>query len=288
MDAVLLGAAAGVLFGAMTVAVQWALVRRADPIVGASVVTLTGALVATLLALPSAVAEPPPSDLWRFAAIGAIVPGVSQVFFIHAIRAAGPSRAAILIGTAPLLSVLLAIAFLDEPFQPALLVATALVIAGGAVLATERARPAHFRAIGAALALVCATLFAVRDNAVRWVARDTEVPPLQATAASLGAAAVVMASFVLLAKRGAVRRLLRVAVPAFAPAGVILGLAYGALVTGFDRGRVGVVAPLNATQSLWAVVIAAVVLRRAEVVGRHTVVAALLIVTGGAIVGIVR
>ena len=51
--------------------------------------------------------------------IGALVPGLSQVLFISAVRHAGPSRAAILIGTAPLLSVALAVVALDEPVQPA-------------------------------------------------------------------------------------------------------------------------------------------------------------------------
>ena len=36
----------------------------------------------------------------------------------------------------------------------------------------ERIRPHDFKAVGAGLALLCAALFAVRDNLVRWVARD--------------------------------------------------------------------------------------------------------------------
>ena len=55
------------------------------------------------------------------------------------------------------------------------------------------------------------------------------------------------------AARACARRL-RPAAPAFAPAGVALGLAYVCLLVAFDHGRVSIVAPLNATQSLWAVV----------------------------------
>ena len=62
--------------------------------------------------------------LWPFAAIGLFVPGLSQLLFILAVRHAGPSRAAILVGTAPLGSVLLAMALLDEQLRPALLVGT--------------------------------------------------------------------------------------------------------------------------------------------------------------------
>jgi drug/metabolite transporter (DMT)-like permease len=288
VEAVALGVLAGALFGAMTVAVRWGLVRGADPIAGAAVVTATGLAVGAVLAAPSAVDGVPWRNLLPFFVIGALVPGVSQILFIHAVREAGPSRAAIVIGTAPLLSVLLALVLLDEPFQAALLLATALVVAGGAVLVAERSRPADFRAVGAVLALVCAALFACRDNAVRWVARDDDVPPLQATAASLLSAALVMAVFALVRRRGALRASVPVAVRAFWPAGVMLGFAYAALVTAFDRGRVGIIAPLNATQSLWGVVFAVIVYRRAEVVGRATVVAAVLIVAGGAVIGVMR
>jgi drug/metabolite transporter (DMT)-like permease len=288
VDAVLLGLLAGALFGAMAVAVQWALVRGADPVVGAAIVTAVAFLAGAVLALPTIVDGGASADLWRFFAIGTLVPGMSQVLFIYGVEAAGPSRAAILIGTAPLLSVLLALAFLDEPFEPALVAATALVVAGGFVLAAERRRPVHFRVVGVAFALTCAVLFALRDNAVRWVARDADVPPLEASAVSLLAAALVMAIFAIVTRRSALPASLSVALPAFAPAGVLLGAAYAALVTAFDRGRVGIVAPLNATQSLWGILFAALLFHRSEAIGRRTVVAGVLVVAGGAIVGAVR
>lgn len=288
MDAVLLGVLAGALFGAMTVAVRWGLVRGGDPVVGAATVIAIAFTAGALLALPTIADETDSGDLLRFFAIGALVPGVSQIVFTYAVRAAGPSRAAILFGTAPLLSVLLALALLDEPFEPALIVATALVVAGGLVLAAERRRPVDFRVVGVAFALACAVLFALRDNAVRWVARDADVPALQASAASLLAAALVTVAFAVATRRSELRRALRVALPSFAPAGLLFGLAYAALVTAFDRGRVGIVAPLNATQSLWGILFAALFFHRSEAIGRRTVVAGLLVVAGGAIVGVVR
>jgi drug/metabolite transporter (DMT)-like permease len=288
VDAVLLGVLAGALFGAMTVAVRWGLVRGGDPLVGAGTVITIAFATGAVLALPTIADGTDADELLRFFAIGALVPGVSQIVFTYAVRAAGPSRAAILFGTAPLLSVLLALAFLDEPFEPALLVATALVVAGGAALAAERTRPVDFRVIGVVLALICAVLFAVRDNAVRWVARDADVPPLEASAVSLLAAALVTVTFAVATRRSQLRRSLRVALPSFAPAGLLFGLAYAALVTAFDRGRVGIVAPLNATQSLWGILFAALLYHRSEAIGRRTVVAGLLIVAGGAIVGVVR
>ncbi|HKP18446.1 MAG TPA: DMT family transporter [Gaiellaceae bacterium] len=288
--AVLFGALAGALFGALAVAVRYGLRRGGDPEVGALVLSGVALTVAALAAIPSSVVDGVPvGDLWPFFLIGALVPGASQILFILAIRDAGPSRAAILIGTAPLISVAIALVFLDEPFQLLLVLGTALVVAGGVALARERARPEHFRAVGAFLALTCAGLFGVRDNVARWAARDAHPPPLVATTASLLGAFVIILAYLVTARRAALRSRLGAAVPAFAPAGVSLGFAYASLLEAFDRGRVSIVAPLNATQSLWAVIFSALLIgRRGEMIGPRLVFAGLLIVAGGAIIGIVR
>ena len=75
---------------------------------------------------------------------------------------------------------------------------------------------------------------------------------------------------------------------AFWPAGVALGLAYCCLVEAFSHGRVSVVAPLNATQSMWAVLLSALLLHRTELIGRKVVVACVLVVAGGALIGALR
>jgi uncharacterized membrane protein len=287
MDAVLLGVLAGALFGAMTVAVRWGLMRGGDPVGGAPVIAGTAFAVAGTFALVSWHGADL-GDLAAFFAVGVVVPGLSQVAFVSAVRHAGPSRAAILIGTAPLLSVVLAIALLGEALDPAILAGTMLIIVGGAVVVADPSRPAGFRMLGVALALLCAGLFAARDNAVRHFAVDLDAPPLDAAAASLLGATVGGVVFVALVRRAAAVTMMRAAVPAFVPAGLFLAGAYCALVAGFDRGSVGVVAPLNATQSLWAVLFAAAAYRRAEAIGRKTVLAAALVVCGGALIAAFR
>ena len=290
MTAVVFGAFAGVLFGAMAVAVRHGLGRYPDAQAGALVV----AGLAAAITIPPGVAwgvagSPSLGSLWPFALAGALVPGCSQILFIIAVRDAGPSRAAILIGTAPLMSVAIALVVLGEPFRLLLVLGTILVVTGGVVLARERRRPAHFRRLGVIVALLCALLFAVRDNMVRWAARGVHVPALTASAVSLTAATAVIAVY-LLARRGdALGPRLRQAVPAFAPAGLTLALGYATLFLALGHGRVSVVAPLNATQSIWAPVCAAIVLgRAADVIGRRLMVSALLVVAGAALIGVVR
>ncbi len=290
MTAFVLAGVAGACFGAMAVAVRVGLSRASEAFVGPLV---TAAIACGFLAAAATVtgdlADASGGEVWPFLAIGTVIPGLSQILFVLAVRDAGPSRAAVLIGTAPLIAAMIAVAFLDEPFGPALAVATFLIVVGGALLAFEGRRPPEFKVIGAVLALTCAVLFALRDNLVRAVTRSEDVPPLAAATASLAGATAALLLFLLLVRRGrGLGRGLPRTVRAFLPAGIFLAGAYAALLSAFDRGNVTIVAPLNATQSLWAVVLSAIVLRRSEAIGVRLVAAAVLIVAGSALIGATR
>ena len=287
MLAVLFGVLSGAFFGALAVTVRIALRSGAEPEAGAAIAAATAFVTAAAVAL-AAWSTIRPGQLWAFVLVGMLVPGVSQILFVLAVRDAGPARAAILIGTAPLISVLIALTLLGEPFHVALLAGTVLIVAGGAALTRERVRPHDFRALGAALALVCAALFAVRDNLVRLVARDEHPPPLAAAATSLLGAAAILALYLVVVRRRGLAGRLRSAAALFAPAGIALAGGYVCLLEAFSHGRVSVVAPLNATQSLWAVAFAAIALGGTEAIGSRLVVASVLIVAGGALIGVGR
>jgi len=287
--AVLFGALAGAAFGLLMLLVRRGLGRGVDAFAGAVAMLAVATVLVGLIAIPSFVGGGfAASDLWPFAIAGVVAPGAAQIILIMAVRDAGPSRAAILIGTAPLLSVGIALTILNEPFRAWLVAGTLLVVAGGAALAFERARPEHFRPLGAVLALSCALLFAIRDNVARWAARDTHPPGLVSATVALAAAFTLVLTYVLLTRRQALARM-RPAVVAFAPAGAAVGLGYASLLLAFDHGRVSIVAPLNATQSLWAVVFSALLLgRHHEMISRRLVTAGVLVVAGSALIGVVR
>ena len=289
MLAILFGVLAGIGFGLLAVAVRSALVRGGDPEVGAIVVAPVALLISLgVAAVAGDLADVHPDDLWPFLLIGLLVPGASQIVFIHSIRLAGPSRAAILIGVAPLVSAVLAIAFLGEPVQAGLVVGTVVIVAGGAFLVAEKARPKEFQAIGMAAALLCALLFGVRDNLVRDASVHRHPPPLLATAVTLLGACLTLLVYLLVVRRRELRERFRTSVRPFLWAGLTLGITYAFLVEGFTHGRVTVVAPLNATQSIWGVVFAAIIVGRSELIGRRTVIAGLLIVAGSALISATR
>ena len=286
MLAVLLACASAALFGAMAVAIRFALRRTDDPVLGA-LATSTVALAVTLaIGIVSSVGDSlHASDLWPFLLAGVIAPGLSQVLFTHAVRDAGAARTAVLMGTAPLASVAIALIVLGEPLQVPLVIGAALIVVGGVALAGERVRPEDFKRLGMLFALAATVMFAIRDNLLRWLAGHTDAHALVTAPVTLLAGAGTITLY-LLATRGrgwstGFGQTIRV----FLPAGLLFGLSYAALFEAYYRGRVSVVAPLVATESLWGVLFASLFLRRSELVGRRLVLGAGLIVAGGVVIG---
>jgi uncharacterized membrane protein len=122
-------------------------------------------------------------------------------------------------------------------------------------------------------------LFATRDNLVR--ALHTHTTPGTAVVATLIAGTAVAAVWTRRAPTGRELRLL-------APAGILFGLSYVCLFEAYFRGRVSVVSPLVATESLWGVGLSALLIRQTEGVGRRLALGALLVVAGGVLIGVTR
>ena len=278
---VALALASAALFGAMTVALRLALLRFPGAALGA-VATVLSALAVALVA---AGVEATRGDIhlegaWVFVLAGLLAPGGSQILFTLAVRDAGASRTSVAVGAAPLVSVAIALAVLDEPTVAGLIVGALLIVAGGFALALDPRRPEHLRRIGLLYAVAATVLFATRDNLVRSLS-DGDVPPSTAMATTL---LVGLAAALLFAR--AVPSKDRVL--AFAPAGLCFGLSYIFLFEAFYHGRVSVVAPLVATESLFGVAFSILLLRRTELVGPRLVLGALLIFAGGVLIGISR
>jgi drug/metabolite transporter (DMT)-like permease len=278
---VALALASAALFGGMTVALRLALLRYPGAAIGA-VATVFSALV---IALAAAGVETVRGDVdlggaWVFALAGILAPGGSQILFTLAVRDVGASRTSVAVGAAPLVSVAIALLVLGEPARPLLLAGALLIVAGGLALALDSRRPGNLRRIGLLYAVAATVLFATRDNVVRSLS-DGDVPPSTAMATTL----LVGLVFALVFAR-AIPSWNRVV--AFAPAGICFGLSYVCLFEAFYHGRVSVVAPLVATESLWGVGFSILFLRRTELVGLRMALGAVLIVAGGMLIGLGR
>jgi drug/metabolite transporter (DMT)-like permease len=284
---VLLAAGAALSFGALAVTIRLALKPPIDAEAASLVTTLVaGVSCVVLAAVKGDFAGLAWGDTWPFFVTGLFAPGISQIFFTRAVGVIGPSRTAVFVGVSPVLSAAIAVTVLSEPLHVALVLGTLLVVAGGTLLVRERLSSGAFMSAGIALALGAALLFAIRDNLVRWAARGSAVPGFVAASASLASACLVIGVVVLLQPDPVAR--VRRAFRPFVLSGLVYAVSYACLYSAFDRGRVTVVAPLVATESLWAVVISIIVLRRSERIGPRLLVAAALVVGGGALISSFR
>jgi drug/metabolite transporter (DMT)-like permease len=278
-----LGCLSALFFGAMSVALRVGLDRDHD----AELATFVTVLTAFAVVVVFAAAEAPSRGVhaaaaWPFLLAGLLQPGVGQLLVTLAIREAGAARASVVLGAAPLTAVTIALVFLGEPARWPLLAGAVLIVAGGSELARDRRRPAHVRRRGYAYAFVVTILLGVRDNLTRWLSGTTPVPPAVAAAACLAGAAVLIV--VVLGPR--VRRRLTLArVRPYVAIGVLFACSYVTLFEAYYRGRVTVVSPIVATESLWGVLLSVLLIRHTELVGRRVVIGALLVVAGSGLIG---
>ena len=285
--AILLGLISAALFGCLTVVMSVALGRSDSPGLGALVMNGAAFLVAIVAALPAAGSwgSVDVGAVGWLALAGALAPGLAGVVYTRAVRAAGASRTVVVFGMAPLVAVLIAIVALDEPVEAGLVAGTVLVVLGGLAVAFERTRPETFRWIGIVMAAGCMTLFATRDNVTRWKLGGSDLPPTLAAAVSLGAGTLVALAAT---QHRDPRLLFRRGTLVFVPAGVLFGVSYVTLFEAYAHGRVSVVSPIVATETLFGVVLSALFLRRTELVGPKLLAGAALVVAGSALIGVFR
>jgi uncharacterized membrane protein len=259
--------------------------------VAAVATVMTAATVASVIAIIGGVRL---SDLsWAdskgFFVIGAIVPGVAQLTFYAAIRMAGPSRSAIMLGTVPVWSVVLAIIFLNERWSATVVVGTLLAVAGSILLATEGITKASVSRLGLLLAALTALQFAIRDVLARSVTQESNLDSSTAAAVTLGVGAVVLIGVAVgTAGPREFSENLRRSMPAMLIPGVAVGLAMPALLAAFERSRVGIVSPLlGTTQTVGAVLLSGLLIGGTEI-NKRVVLAVSVTLAGGTLIGVTR
>ncbi len=237
------------------------------------------AVFACGIALLSGQVAPSTGDVGRFAIVGAIAPGSSQGLFVAAIGLIGPSRTSVLVGTSPVFSVLLAILFLGEGWQAAIVLGTLLTVLGSALIGWESG--VVTRSLGVVFALATALSFGVRDAVARQFNIESDVSSWWSGGIVLAAAALVLTAAVLVRERGKLVAGITSALPEFLASGVMIGVALPTLLGALDRGKVGTVAPLAlAAQNITVIVLSAFVFGATERSPR--VVGALVLVLAGA------
>ena len=283
---------AGMLFAVNTTFTRLALDRtRVRTDVAAAATVITAATVASVIAIVGGVrlSDLSWADSQGFFVIGTIVPGIAQLTFYAAIRMAGPSRSAIMLGTVPVWSVVLATIFLNEHWSTSVAVGTILAVIGSVLLAAEGPTKASVSRLGLALAVLTALQFAMRDVLARSVTQESNLDSSAAAAITLGVGAVVLIGITVgTAKPREFSENLRRSMPAMLIPGIAVGLATPALLAAFERSRVGVVSPLlGATQTVGTVLLSGLLIGGTEI-DKRVALAVIVTLAGGTLIGVTR
>ena len=283
---------AGMLFAVNATFTRLALDRtgiRTDVAAAATIMTAT--TVASVIAIVGGVrlSDLSWADSQGFFVIGTIVPGFAQLTFYAAIRMAGPSRSAIMLGTVPVWSVALATIFLNEHWSVSVVVGTILAVMGSVLLATEGTTKTSVSRLGLALAALTALQFAIRDVLARSVTQESNLDSSAAAAVTLGVGAVVLIGVAVgTARPREFSKNLRRSMPAMLIPGIAVGIAMPALLAAFERSRVVIVSPLlGATQTVGAVLLSGLLIGGTEI-NRRVALAVSLTLAGGTLIGVTR
>lgn len=287
--AIVLAVVSGALWGLNMVASRWGLDTTGVPSSSGAFVSI--ALAAVVTATTAVIAGVDRSGLdsgsiVRYSAVGAIAPGAAQGMFLASIRAIGPARSGILVGTSPMFGVVLAIAFIGEDWKAAIVIGTVLTILGGALIAWEPGATSlrSFVTLGSVLGILTALAFGVRDVAARELTGDVDLAVWWTATIILASGAVVIALISLALRENLIRETRR-ALPELAVSGLLVGFALPVLIWALSEGEVGVVAPLaNGSQVITVVTVAAVIYGAHER-SHRVLVAVALVLAGGTLIG---
>lgn len=294
MIAELLAIVAAVLFGLTLVTIRRGLAHS-------SVTTgIVFSVLATelFLVIPGFVLDAPPRFIPGVVALlalaGIIGPMLGRIALMAGISRLGASTAGPLHGTYPFFTFILAVTFLGESVTLTTLLGTALVVGGvGILMAWGRAQPVHRAAtgrdwMGVSCTLTGAFLFALGDVMARAGIVELRHPVFGAATMYLAASVGVVAS---LAAFPRFRKEVVLAAPAlrwFLVAGAVQALGVMALFAALNVGEVVRVTPIIGASPLFVLLWSVVLLRQTEALRPSTIIGALTVVAGIAVVTVGR
>ncbi|MGQ0682496.1 EamA family transporter [Bradyrhizobium sp.] len=266
--AILFAFASAAFLGAAVVTSQLGL-RTMEPLSGAAVSMPAFALLFLLLSPILLAGEP---VVWRglpiFAAIGLFFPASLTLLAFASNRALGPVITSTLGNLAPLFSVALAIALLNEPLRPVQAAGLAIAVAGAVIISVTRPRDlGHWRSFALLLPLAAALVRGVIPPIVKL---GLEVWPSPLWATFIG---YVTSSLVVLA----VQRVRAGSFIAKAPAsgllwfvvtGIASGLATLMMFAAVRHGPITLVAPIVAVYPLVTVLMSKLMLKHIAITPR--------------------
>ena len=252
--------------------------RDSNPMTGAMVNAVVQVVILSVLVI----AAPPARMDWVgvafFVASGLLASTLGRLCNLIAIERLGVALSSTIIGSSPLFSTVLAILLIGEKVAAHTIVGTLLIVAGIA-LASGRSKKGQWLTPAMLIAIAAAAFYGA-SGVVRKIGLNI-LPEV-----TLGALVGTMSSFVsfvvyLVATRslGSIR-LSRESIKYFVLSGVVISVGWLSMFTALSAGDVSVVSALIGTNSLFSLVLSALLLRDTEELGWEVIMGGLAIVAG--------
>ncbi|MFQ5914656.1 MAG: DMT family transporter [Nitrospinota bacterium] len=265
--------AAGDVFGRFAI-------RHAPPFMGGFMSAVVGLVVfgAIWLAIPSQVPVNLPGVYW-FLLAGIVHPSFGFIVVLKSFQRIGVTRTAAIVGTSPLFSVLVAVAFLGE--RPGWIAAggTGLIVLGVVFISQGRGAKGPMRGKDMGYAILGAFLFGIVP-VFRKLGMNYIPSAIFGMALSSLAGIVSLTATVRLFPAGERFSKQRKGVALYTASGAIFALAVYLYFVALEKGTVSVVVPILFTYPLFVLAIAYFVLRQFERITPRVACGAVLTVLG--------
>lgn len=270
-------------YAAGNVVIRRSLGKSGSPF-NAIIVFFSGAIFMWLFVLLAGYDVPSALASAFFALRGVMDPGIAAFLAFVAFRRVGASLTIPIIAAASLVSTALSVAFLHEALTLFIAGGTILILAGVWLLAFKHDSIAsnlkYVMIAAAASAMIGA------GAVVTKIALNVSDMPFSGLAISFSAALLVQALVITLAGKWGELPFGWKKSRVFLAAGVLIAVAFLTTYLAFSKGAVNVVAPLLSTQPLFALVLAAILLKDYEKITRNVILGTITIVAGAALLSI--
>ena len=219
----------------------------------------------------------PPAVL-AFAAGGLAGPAIGRRWAYESINLLGPSRSTTIRSASPVITTMLAIAFLGEQVDLLRWAAIIAVVLGAALVSWQPGAGARgWMGLGVAYSAAAAAIYGVRPLIVK-IGLDAAAAPL--SAAIIGAVAALLYTLIFEDRRQLRPFRLNRALAWFVVAGAFQALGVTALSFGLSAGEASVVYSLTASAPLFTILFTWIVIRDAEPITVRLVAGTALVVGG--------
>jgi len=226
----------------------------------------------------------PIERLWSGATVyfilsGCLQPLFARILYYEGINRLGASRAGPLRGVEPLVSTILAVAFLRE--RPTLSVygGTILIVVSVWLISARESGERNWRLFDVIFPFGAAFVAAVSQN-LRKGGLLILPDPFVGAAISTSTSLIIFSAFLLATRRAGLLNVRRESLPFFGSAALISATAQVLNFTALTGGEVSVMVPLVNTTPLFTVLFSSLFLRSVETVTFRVTLGALLMVTG--------